>query len=288
MLGARLANAALRAIASGESDFVAGWSGPGIGRAPCRWDPYVVLTPLGEVLTETEKLMRGESELARWPKTRLAGSGKDPATLMLMESRALPLFGASALATLGYTAISMHVAKGKTWDKDLKARREIVERSTTDAKKVAKTTHHIGKWYVLVPLGLATGMALAWRGRLAAGVTIAGASLAAPASSSVLDRVMKWREPPPGKPNQSNTSYPSGHALETTAVAVTSAWVLARERVASGWIVAPVAVAAAAISGLGRLVLDRHWSTDSAAGYLAGLALGCAGAGVYELTSPKR
>lgn len=68
LLGARLANAALRAIASGESDFMAGWSGPGIGRAPCRWDPYVVLTPLGEVLAETEKLMRGESELARWRK----------------------------------------------------------------------------------------------------------------------------------------------------------------------------------------------------------------------------
>jgi 6-phosphofructokinase 1 len=68
LLGARLANAALRAIASGESDFMAGWSGPGIGRGPCRWDPYVVLTPLAEVLAETEKLMRGESDLARWRK----------------------------------------------------------------------------------------------------------------------------------------------------------------------------------------------------------------------------
>ena len=69
LLGARLANAALRAIAAGESDFMAGWSGPGIGRGPCRWDPYVVLTPLSEVLSETEKLMRGESEVARWRKT---------------------------------------------------------------------------------------------------------------------------------------------------------------------------------------------------------------------------
>lgn len=42
--------------------------GRGIGRAPCRWDPYAVLTPLGEVLAETAKLMRGESELARWRK----------------------------------------------------------------------------------------------------------------------------------------------------------------------------------------------------------------------------
>lgn len=69
LLGARLANAALRAIAAGESDFMAGWCGPGIGRRPCAWDPYVVLTPLSEVLAETEKLMRGESEVARWRKT---------------------------------------------------------------------------------------------------------------------------------------------------------------------------------------------------------------------------
>jgi 6-phosphofructokinase 1 len=68
LLGARLANAALRAIASGQSDFMAGWSGPGIARPPCPWDPYVVLTPLAEVLAETEKLMRGESEVARWRK----------------------------------------------------------------------------------------------------------------------------------------------------------------------------------------------------------------------------
>lgn len=68
LLGARLANAALRAMAAGHSDFMAGWCGPGITRATCPWDPYVVLTPLKEVLDETEKLMKGDSELARWRK----------------------------------------------------------------------------------------------------------------------------------------------------------------------------------------------------------------------------
>lgn len=68
LLGARLANAAVRALAAGESDFMAGWSGPGIARPPCPWDPYVVLSPLEQVLAETEKLMRGDSDLARWRK----------------------------------------------------------------------------------------------------------------------------------------------------------------------------------------------------------------------------
>jgi 6-phosphofructokinase 1 len=68
LLGARLANAALRAMVAGQSDFMAGWCGPGLTRTPCPWDPYVVLTPLEEVLAETAKLMRGDSDLARWRK----------------------------------------------------------------------------------------------------------------------------------------------------------------------------------------------------------------------------
>lgn len=68
LLGARLANAALRGMVAGQSDFMAGWCGPGISRAPCPWDPYVVLTPLEEVLRETAKLMSGDSDLAKWRK----------------------------------------------------------------------------------------------------------------------------------------------------------------------------------------------------------------------------
>jgi 6-phosphofructokinase 1 len=68
LLGARLANAALRAMVTGQSDFMAGWCGPGITRPPCPWDPYVVLTPLDEVLAETAKLLHGDTALAQWRK----------------------------------------------------------------------------------------------------------------------------------------------------------------------------------------------------------------------------
>jgi 6-phosphofructokinase 1 len=68
LLAARLAHAAVRALAEGQSGFMAGWMGPGISRAPCPYDPYVVLTPIDEVLAETARLMEGQSELARWRK----------------------------------------------------------------------------------------------------------------------------------------------------------------------------------------------------------------------------
>jgi 6-phosphofructokinase 1 len=66
LLGARLANAAVRALADGETDFMSGWIGPGVTRPACAYDPYVVLTPLADVLAETAKLMDGSSDLARW------------------------------------------------------------------------------------------------------------------------------------------------------------------------------------------------------------------------------
>lgn len=66
LLGARLAHAATRALAEGHSDFMAGWSGPGLTRPPCSYDPYVVLTPLDEVLAETARLMDGSSPIAQW------------------------------------------------------------------------------------------------------------------------------------------------------------------------------------------------------------------------------
>lgn len=66
LLAARLANAAVRALAEGRSGFMAGWGGPGVAGDACGYDPYVVLTPIGDVLRETELLLRGESPLARW------------------------------------------------------------------------------------------------------------------------------------------------------------------------------------------------------------------------------
>lgn len=68
LLAARLANAAVRALLDGETDFMAGWCGPGVVGAPTKYDPYVVLSPLDVVLRETKRLMNGESEVAKWRK----------------------------------------------------------------------------------------------------------------------------------------------------------------------------------------------------------------------------
>ncbi|MEI8257122.1 MAG: 6-phosphofructokinase, partial [Deltaproteobacteria bacterium] len=66
LLGARLANAAIRTMVAGESGMMAGWIGPGVTREACPYDPYVVMTPIEEVLAQTARLMDGESDLAKW------------------------------------------------------------------------------------------------------------------------------------------------------------------------------------------------------------------------------
>ena len=68
LLAARLSHAAVRAMAEGQSGFMAGWLGPDAMGPACAFDPYVVINPLSKVLSETTSLIRGETPLARWRK----------------------------------------------------------------------------------------------------------------------------------------------------------------------------------------------------------------------------
>ena len=65
---ARLANAAVRELAAGKTDFMVGWTGPGVTSPAVEHDPYVVATPLDLVLAETARLHAGDSPLAQWRK----------------------------------------------------------------------------------------------------------------------------------------------------------------------------------------------------------------------------
>ncbi len=70
LLGSRLANVAVRALAAGQSHLMAAWMPPvelpeETGkRSP--HDPYCWLVDLPAVLAETENLLKGRSPLARW------------------------------------------------------------------------------------------------------------------------------------------------------------------------------------------------------------------------------
>jgi undecaprenyl-diphosphatase len=93
---------------------------------------------------------------------------------------------------------------------------------------------------------------------------------------------------PPGHPEHAKRkpSFPSGHALESTAVALTTAYVISREDILPPIAAFGVAGAIAGAATLGRLVLDRHWVSDVIGGTLLGIAVAAGCAAAYESLAP--
>lgn len=86
------------------------------------------------------------------------------------------------------------------------------------------------------------------------------------------------RERPP-RPNvrPRTDSYPSGHTAGVTAVALTTAYVLARQDLISKRRAVAIAAGAPVIMGAYRVLDDEHWTTDVFGGWLLGgaVALAC-------------
>jgi membrane-associated phospholipid phosphatase len=197
------------------------------------------------------------------------------------------LFGAAAISALGFGLVSLAVARGKTSRIDQRIKRRVhslrVDSSYPKAlRNAALSTTPLGKWWAYVPPSLVTAGRLLSQGKGAAASTVAGTAMLAALLPPLLDGFMRRRSPPPERHEPSKQSYPSGHALQTSAIALTTGYVLVREGLAPRWSVAPLGVASLA-AGAGRLLLDRHWTSDVLGGYLAGVALGASCAGVYEL-----
>lgn len=201
------------------------------------------------------------------------------------------LFGVATLAALGFAAVTRAVARGSFSRFDRRAKRALHAARGGGAPAQAltmasKASTPAGKWWAYVPPSFVTALKVQRQGRTAAAVTIAGTSVAAAVLPLILDRVVRRRRPPPERREPSKQSYPSGHALQTSAMALAVGYVMHRERLARpGWLVplGPLSL----LAGAGRLLLDRHWTSDVMGGYCAGIALGAASAGCYELARAK-
>ena len=199
------------------------------------------------------------------------------------------LFATAALSALGFGVLSFAVARGKTSRFDRRAKRRVhglrVDSEHPQAlRNVALGTTPLGKWWAYLPPSLVAARRLQRQGRTAAALSVAGAAVAAALMPPLLDRLLEQRSPPPERGEPAKQSYPSGHALQTSAVALTTSYVLMREGLAPRWSAAPWGLASLA-AGAGRLVLDRHWTSDLVGGYFAGIALGATCAGLYELSA---
>ena len=85
--------------------------------------------------------------------------------------------------------------------------------------------------------------------------------------------VLVRRRPPMPRARARYDSFPSGHTTGTTALAVTTAIVLRRERLISRERAALIGIGAPLAMGLYRVIADDHWATDVLGGWALGSAI---------------
>jgi membrane-associated phospholipid phosphatase len=198
------------------------------------------------------------------------------------------LLGGGVGAVIGFAVLARKVRRHRTRHLDATVRNAMPKRHRRATRIAAESITPLGKWYGHMSVaGLVA--AATWRSRgPRAAIPIASASAAAASLAWLTERVMRQRTPPPGRHSPTEPSFPSGHALQTGAVAWAMAYVLVREGLASPVRAVPLAVVFPAVSGLAKLWLDRHWFTDVLAGYLLGGAVAASSAAAYEWARPRR
>jgi undecaprenyl-diphosphatase len=200
------------------------------------------------------------------------------------------LWSISALSAAAFVAIARQVSRRQTGGPDRQIHEELQEQRVSAGDLVAHGTNPLGKEWFHIPAAIALSVYIAGRkkqGSAVAAFAPALASAAAEVASRALDHLPPHRRPPAGHPKPNKPSFPSGHALETTAVAGASAYVLARENLGAAPTAFGVAVALSLASTLGRLYLDRHWASDAVGGVAAGLSIAAGCAALYEVTESR-
>lgn len=205
-----------------------------------------------------------------------------PATRMKSHQPSGLLLLAAGVSIGAFALLSRSVFAHRTSYGDGRARRQFPKRRSKVTKKVVHSLGYSGKPWVHGPFAGATALWLLRRGSPSGALAVGLSSVSAAAVSRAMERWLPHRAPPPGRHSPTEPSYPSGHTMETAAVATTIAYVMIREDVAPPSAAIPLALAIPAASGLGRLYLDRHWTSDVLGGWLAGVAIAAAASAVYE------
>lgn len=193
------------------------------------------------------------------------------------------LMATAAVGAAGFGAVSTLVAKHKTKGVDTAVRKRLVTKHSNGATVTVKALGYTGKSWVHGPLAALIAQYVEHKGSLEGSRAINLASTLANTASKTFDWALPQHKPPPGRHAPREQSYPSGHTMETGAVALVCAYVLWREGLADGRIVFPIAAAVPLLEGGGRLFVDHHWISDVVGGLLGGITVAAVCAAGYEM-----
>lgn len=208
---------------------------------------------------------------------------------MTERSRAPILFAVAAVAGAGFALLARAVARRDTARIDHKVHEHMHAPEGHPVREIAEASSPIGKWFTYVPAAALTGSYVVLRrfrreelpSRIFGTMAILFAANAAAVLADLFDEVLPQPPPPPGRPPE-HPVFPSGHGFGTGSVAMTAAYVLAREGFARAGVVFPAAMAVPIASSAARMAEEKHWISDVIGAHLAALTLSALALGLYE------
>jgi membrane-associated phospholipid phosphatase len=200
-------------------------------------------------------------------------------------NRAPVLLATGVASAAAFALVARAVARRRTAELDHKLHAQLAVDPEHPARQMAEEASPIGKWWTYLPAAVLAATYVVARGentsRMGGAATIVITACAAAIINKRLD-ALPQPPAPPGRPSITHPVFPSGHAFGTCAAALTAAYVLSREEVASAALAFPLALILPIASSAARLIEEKHWMSDVAGGGLAAMALASLTLAVYE------
>jgi undecaprenyl-diphosphatase len=192
------------------------------------------------------------------------------------RSRALPITAAVAIVVFAVLAI-LAAVHPEPFGLDRAVARAARDVRTGGVTAVMRAVSFLGSFpSISIQIAVIGGAILVIRREARPGLWLLAAALGAWLMSNGFKALLDRPRPEPGLVDAGGAAFPSGHATQAGAFFVMLAVVLA-SALPRPWRLpsALVAVAVGILSGLSRIYLGVHWTTDVAGGFALGLAWTC-------------
>jgi membrane-associated phospholipid phosphatase len=190
------------------------------------------------------------------------------------------------LAAAGlFALIARKVERGETEQLDERVHEELQSHRLAPLDVAAKPVTLLSLPLLIVAATAGLVWWLRRDGRNAAALTIALTPVAAAAVGQSFTLFLDQRNPPDkaastNEAEVTEPSFPSGHTTGVTAEALSIAYILRNEGLASPAILAAL-LGWPLLVGVTRIYRDRHWISDVLAGWIAGTAVAAGSALLY-------